>query len=72
MCIRDRKRRQFPVVSRPAFIARQQGVLSALAADEGTLPACLLYTSDAADDPLCVALGGSRIINKTTTNNHLF
>ena len=36
---------------------------------------CLLYTSDAADDLLCVDLGGSRIIkkNKTTTtlHNHL-
>jgi len=27
---------------------------------------CFLYTSDAADDLLCVALGGRRIINKTT------
>ena len=26
--------------------------------------ACLLYTSDAADDPLCVDLGGCRIIKK--------
>ena len=26
---------------------------------------CLLYTSDAADDLLCVALGGRRIIKKT-------
>ena len=25
---------------------------------------CLLYTSDAADDQLCVDLGGSRIIKK--------
>ena len=25
---------------------------------------CLLYTSDAADDPLCVDLGGRRIIKK--------
>ena len=31
-------------------------------ADE--LNACLLYTSDAADDPLCVDLGGRRIIKK--------
>ena len=32
---------------------------------------CLLYTSDAADDLLCVDLGGRRIIKKkiTTTNN---
>ena len=27
---------------------------------------CLLYTSDAADDLLCVDLGGSRIIKKKT------
>ena len=25
---------------------------------------CLLYTSDAADDPLCVDLGGRRLIKK--------
>ena len=34
---------------------------------------CLLYTSDAADDLLCVDLGGRRIIkkkkNQTTTSN---
>ena len=29
---------------------------------------CLLYTSDAADDLLCVDLGGRRIINKKTDN----
>src|SRR5665213_2102990 len=29
--------------------------------------ACLLYTSDAADDLLCVDLGGRRIINKKNT-----
>jgi len=27
-------------------------------------PSCLLYTSDAADDLLCVDLGGRRIIKK--------
>src|SRR5680860_1910626 len=33
---------------------------------------CLLYTSDAADDLLCVDLGGRRIIKKKkkTNNNH--
>ena len=30
--------------------------------------ACLLYTSDAADDLLCVDLGGRRIIKKTKTS----
>ena len=38
---------------------------------------CLLYTSDAADDLLCVDLGGRRIIKKTkkktthTTKHHI-
>ena len=30
----------------------------------GRDPSCLLYTSDAADDLLCVDLGGRRIIKK--------
>src|SRR5450756_3195199 len=30
---------------------------------------CLLYTSDAADDLLCVDLGGRRIIKKKKNNN---
>src|SRR5665213_4501913 len=30
---------------------------------------CLLYTSDAADDLLCVDLGGRRIIKKKTLNS---
>ena len=34
--------------------------------DMHALPACLLYTSDAADDLLCVALGGRRTIQKKT------
>ena len=29
---------------------------------------CLLYTSDAADDLLCVDLGGRRIIKKKNSN----
>ena len=31
---------------------------------EGGICCCLLYTSDAADDLLCVDLGGRRIIKK--------
>ena len=31
---------------------------------------CLLYTSDAADDLLCVDLGGRRIIYKKKTNKN--
>ena len=40
----------------------------------GPMPArscsCLLYTSDAADDLLCVDLGGRRIIKKKKKINH--
>ena len=42
---------------------------SSLAFD--TLYACLLYTSDAADDLLCVDLGGRRIIKKNNKNTHV-
>src|SRR5450756_2420791 len=35
-----------------------------VAQQERNLEACLLYTSDAADDLLCVDLGGRRIIKK--------
>ena len=31
---------------------------------------CLLYTSDAADDLLCVDLGGRRIIKKKNASNN--
>ena len=34
----------------------------------GLYHVCLLYTSDAADDLLCVDLGGRRIIKKKKTN----
>ena len=37
-------------------------------ADNAPFTYCLLYTSDAADDLLCVDLGGRRIITKK--NNH--
>src|SRR5450756_2923505 len=41
--------------------------------DEALVILCLLYTSDAADDLLCVDLGGRRIIKKkkSTTLHHL-
>ena len=32
---------------------------------------CLLYTSDAADDLLCVDLGGRRIIKKKTSTHRI-
>ena len=36
----------------------------------GNILACLLYTSDAADDLLCVDLGGRRIIKKKKNRAH--
>ena len=35
----------------------------------GIYGVCLLYTSDAADDLLCVDPGGRRILKKKNTNN---
>ena len=43
------------------YIFTAEALLEAISTD-----ACLLYTSDAADDLLCVDLGGRRIIKKKT------
>ena len=37
--------------------------------DQAAFSICLLYTSDAADDLLCVDLGGRRIIKKKKTHD---
>ena len=37
--------------------------------DDDCITNCLLYTSDAADDLLCVDLGGRRIIKKKLSKN---
>ena len=64
MCIRDSACAGHP---RPVALAGQ-GVFPV--PEEGGVPigvflgACLLYTSDAADDLLCVDLGGRRFIKK--------
>ena len=67
MCIRDRLQ---PVLeARPVQQAGERVVLGAkrqLPVQLALFNACLLYTSDAADDLLCVDLGGRRIINKKT------
>ena len=64
MCIRDRARRD---------VGQLDGWQLRLAGRAGTIVAleelagagiCLLYTSDAADELLCVDLGGRRIIKK--------
>ena len=48
-----------------------EGVTGWCSGTRGTRrPACPLYTSDAADAPPCVALGGRRITNKKKTTTH--
>ena len=64
MCIRDRPQRgarlRRPVESRHVVAT----VLEVSVRVGRRSEACLLYTSDAADDLLCVDLGGRRIIKK--------
>ena len=64
MCIRD-SAGAVPVPRRTALRTRRDRGLAARDADRlHRHAACLLYTSDAADDLLCVDLGGRRIIKK--------
>ena len=44
------------------------GASAVYRADERAVCGCLLYTSDAADDLLCVDVGGRRIIKKNKKN----
>ena len=73
MCIRD-SAHGVPVFSDECYVEfTWQGAASTIlhSGFDGVV-ACLLYTSDAADDLLCVDLGGRRIIkkkNKTTQDS---
>ena len=54
-------------VTRPKSLRFRSGefvMIGLLKDDINTLISCLLYTSDAADEGLCVDLGGRRIIKK--------
>ena len=68
MCIRDRRMSIWasPIVNGDEFRA-YTGLLTVDALLNGQPRICLLYTSDAADDLLCVDLGGRRIIQKKNT-----
>ena len=62
MCIRDRIEFSFSTF---ALINNFEGLFNTGAYEENMKnTTCLLYTSDAADDLLCVDLGGRRIIKK--------
>ena len=73
MCIRDRSgfRHNIPLLTGIHHVANPdpyRGIFG----DDTEAYLCLLYTSDAADDLLCVDLGGRRIIkkkNKQQTHN---
>ena len=65
MCIRDRY--SGPQINLYMF------VLECLFVPIRCASICLLYTSDAADDLLCVDLGGRRIIKKSIhTSRHMY
>ena len=69
MCIRDsRKHDTILMYSKnfPNITFNANEVLEDRKLTESSI--CLLYTSDAADDLLCVDLGGRRIIKKKKTN----
>ena len=73
MCIRDSMRRvvDFPQPEGPTKTTNSPSPISRF--NPLMTCTCLLYTSDAADDLLCVDLGGRRIIKKkniTTTNSY--
>ena len=53
----------------PAWITSRQ-IEAARRAITHHIKRCLLYTSDAADDLLCVDLGGRRIIKKKNTRDY--
>ena len=65
MCIRDRTDIDQAIEKTKQLITKSEGIKTGLIQDllKNGID-CLLYTSDAADDLLCVALGGRRRIKK--------
>ena len=67
MCIRDRYYvRAYATNSAGTGYGENEIFKTSNSDSEEQIIACLLYTSDAADDLLCVDLGGRRIIKKKT------
>ena len=64
--------RRAPVLSAPAFSClRTWEISTAGSIIVPLISPCLLYTSDAADDLLCVDLGGRRIIKKKNNSTNI-
>ena len=71
MCIRDRSMAITKEIKGAAILNNAFTAGSYAGGDGVALcSACLLYTSDAADDLLCVDLGGRRIIKKKKIHKH--
>ena len=69
MCIRDRVSGRGTVsLIAPNKIITEPTERHVIDGFEIVFQLCLLYTSDAADDLLCVDLGGRRIIKKKNTS----
>ena len=70
MCIRDRGIEGSAICHRSICHSLLQGSDADQFALADSHHHCLLYTSDAADDLLCVDLGGRRIIKKKNNEQH--
>ena len=70
MCIRDSSEGDEPLEAR--FVSAPRHLEADVETDRanGRLVACLLYTSDAADERSSVDLGGRRIIKKKKSNDN--
>ena len=70
MCIRDRQQASRRTASRSDPDPRSYCYRRRQASRDGPPHACLLYTSDAADERSSVDLGGRRIIKKKKHNKY--
>ena len=70
MCIRDRAPNDGWILGRTGVMLHWNGNIWQVVSSPQNVWFCLLYTSDAADDLLCVDLGGRRIIKKKQQSIH--